>query len=135
MMFGFACNDTPELMPAPIQLAHNLTRRLSEVRRSGVLPYLRPDGKSQVTVEYRDGHPFRVDSVVISSQHDAKVENEQLHAEIIDSVIRHTMPAELIDKATRYYINPAGRFVTGGPMGDTGVTGRKIIVDTYGGYV
>lgn len=135
MMFGFACNDTPELMPAPIQLAHNLTRRLSEVRRSGALPYLRPDGKSQVTVEYRDGHPFRLDSVVISSQHDAQVENKQLHAEIIESVIEHTLPSDLIDKDTRYYINPAGRFVTGGPMGDTGVTGRKIIVDTYGGYI
>ncbi len=135
MMFGFACTDTPELMPAPIQLAHNLTRRLSEVRRSGLLPYLRPDGKSQVTVEYRDGRPFRVDSVVISSQHDAAVENEQLHAEITESVIKHTIPSDLIDKDTSYYINPAGRFVTGGPMGDTGVTGRKIIVDTYGGYV
>ena len=134
LMFGFACNETPELMPMPIQLAHRLTKRLSDVRKSGDLPYLRPDGKSQVTVEYRDGRPFRVETVVISSQHDQNITNEQLRAEILDDVIKHTISPELLDKDTKYHINPTGRFVTGGPQGDAGLTGRKIIVDTYGGY-
>jgi S-adenosylmethionine synthetase len=134
LMFGFACNDTPELMPLPIQLAHLLSRRLSEARKSGELPYLRPDGKSQVTVEYRDGRPFRVEAVVISSQHDPSVTNEQLRTEIEEKIIRRTVSPELLDKDTKYHINPTGRFVTGGPQGDAGVTGRKIIVDTYGGY-
>ena len=134
MMFGYACNETPELMPLPIQLAHMLVRRLSEVRKSGELPYLRPDGKSQVTVEYRDGRPFRLEAVVISSQHADDVSNEQLRTEIADKVIKHTVSPELLDNDTKYHINPTGRFVTGGPQGDSGLTGRKIIVDTYGGY-
>jgi S-adenosylmethionine synthetase len=134
LMFGYACNETQELMPLPIQLAHQLTRRLSEARKSGELPYLRPDGKSQVTVEYRDGRPFRLDAVVISSQHADDVTNEQLRSEIQKQVIEHTVSPELLDKNTKYHINPTGRFVTGGPKGDAGVTGRKIIVDTYGGY-
>jgi S-adenosylmethionine synthetase len=134
LMFGFACNETDELMPLPIQLAHNLTRRLSEARRSGELPYLRPDGKSQVTVEYRDGRPFRVDAVVISTQHAEEVTNETLRSDILEKVIKNTVPQELLDEKTKYHINPTGRFVVGGPMGDAGVTGRKIIVDTYGGY-
>ena len=134
LMFGFACNETPELMPLPIQLAHRLARRLAAARKSGELPYLRPDGKSQVTVEYRDGRPFRVEAVVISSQHDPNVSTEQLRAEIQEGIIRHTISPELLDKNTKYHINPTGRFVTGGPQGDAGLTGRKIIVDTYGGY-
>lgn len=134
LMFGFACNETPELMPLPIQLAHQLALRLAETRRSGDLPYLRPDGKSQVTIEYRDGRPFRVDAVVISTQHDAKVENKQLRDEVLSQVIKPTISSELLDKETKFHINPTGRFVTGGPQGDAGLTGRKIIVDTYGGY-
>ncbi len=134
LMFGFACTETPELMPLPIQLAHLLARRLSEARKTGELPYLRPDGKSQVTIEYRDGRPFRASAIVISSQHDANVTNEQLRAEIEEKVIRRTVSSELLDKDTKLHINPTGRFVTGGPQGDAGLTGRKIIVDTYGGY-
>jgi S-adenosylmethionine synthetase len=134
LMFGFACNETPELMPMPIQLAHQLSKRLSETRRSGTLPYLRPDGKSQVTIEYKDGRPFRIDAVVISTQHAPEATLEQLQEEIIREVIRPTVSEELLDKNTKFHINPTGRFVTGGPQGDAGLTGRKIIVDTYGGY-
>lgn len=134
LMFGFACNETPELMPLPIQLAHLLSRRLAEARKSGELSYLRPDGKSQVTIEYRDGRPFRVEAVVVSSQHDPNITNEQLRADIEEKVIRRTVSSELLDQETKYHINPTGRFVTGGPQGDAGLTGRKIIVDTYGGY-
>ena len=134
LMFGFACNETPELMPLPIQLAHRLSFRLSEARKSRELPYLRPDGKSQVTIEYRDGRPYRVEAVVISSQHDPDVSNEQLRAEIEAQIIRSTISSELLDQETKFHINPTGRFVTGGPQGDAGLTGRKIIVDTYGGY-
>ena len=133
LMFGYASNETKELMPLPIQLAHQLTRRLSEVRRQNILGYLRPDGKSQVTVEYENGHPVRVDAVVISSQHGPEIETERLREEILDEVIKPTIPAELLDANSKYYVNPTGRFVVGGPMGDTGLTGRKIIVDTYGG--
>lgn len=134
MMFGFACNQTPELMPMPISLAHRLTKRLSEVRKNGMLSYLRPDGKAQVTVEYDDNKPVRVDAVVVSTQHSAEVSQEQIHEEIMEYVIRPVIPAELLDEETKYYINPTGRFVIGGPVGDAGLTGRKIIVDTYGGY-
>ncbi len=133
LMFGYACNETPELMPMPIQMAHNLTRRLSQVRRDGTIPYLRPDGKSQVSIEYRDGQPFRVEAVVISSQ-TGEIPIEQIREDILEKVIKPTIPAELLDENTKYHINPTGRFVVGGPMGDAGVTGRKIIVDTYGGY-
>jgi S-adenosylmethionine synthetase len=134
MMFGYATKETPELMPAPISLAHKLTRRLTEVRKNGKLPYLRPDGKSQVTVEYgEDGQPARIDAVVISSQHSESVSNEELHADILKHVIQAVLPAAWLDEHTKYHINPTGRFVIGGPMGDTGLTGRKIIVDTYGG--
>ncbi len=133
LMFGYACNETPELMPMPIQLAHNLTRRLSQVRRDGTIPYLRPDGKSQVSIEYRDGRPFRVEAVVISSQ-TADLDIEDIRADIMEHVIKPVIPAEMIDDNTKYHINPTGKFVIGGPMGDAGVTGRKIIVDTYGGY-
>ncbi|HET8667485.1 MAG TPA: methionine adenosyltransferase [Terriglobales bacterium] len=134
MMFGYATNETPELMPTPISLAHKLTQRLSEVRKNGTLPYLRPDGKSQVTVEYDENHrPIRVEAVVISTQHSETVDNETLHSEVLKHVIQAVIPAELLDENTKYHINPTGRFVIGGPMGDTGLTGRKIIVDTYGG--
>jgi S-adenosylmethionine synthetase len=134
MMFGFACNETAELMPAPISFAHKLCMRLSEVRKQGKLPYLRPDGKSQVTVEYDEHHkPVRVDAVVISTQHSETVGNDELRSDILKHVIQATIPAHLLDEDTKYHINPTGRFVIGGPMGDTGLTGRKIIVDTYGG--
>jgi S-adenosylmethionine synthetase len=134
LMFGFACDETEELMPMPIQLAHRLTQRLSEVRRSKKADFLRPDGKSQVTIEYRDGKPARVDCVVISTQHSDKVSNADLHDAIIQHVIKPIVPAAMLDRHTKYHINPTGRFVIGGPMGDAGLTGRKIIVDTYGGY-
>ncbi len=134
LMFGFACMETPELMPLPIQLAHKLSRRLTEARKSGTLPYLRPDGKSQVTIEYRDNRPHRIEAVVISTQHAPEVENKQLRDDVLEHVIRNTVSAELVDANTKYHINPTGRFVTGGPQGDAGLTGRKIIVDTYGGY-
>jgi S-adenosylmethionine synthetase len=134
MMFGYASNETPELMPAAISLAHKLTRQLAKVRKSGKLPYLRPDGKSQVTIEYdENGKPARIDAVVISSQHAESVNNEDLHGDILKHVIQAVLPAEWLDENTKYHINPTGRFVIGGPMGDTGLTGRKIIVDTYGG--
>src|SRR5690348_7108405 len=134
LMFGFACDETEELMPMPIQLAHRLTQRLSEVRRSNKVDFLRPDGKSQVTIEYRDGRPVRVDCVVISTQHSEKVSNADLRDAITEHVIRPIIPPSMLDSKTKYHINPTGRFVIGGPMGDAGLTGRKIIVDTYGGY-
>ena len=134
MMFGFACDETPELMPLPITLAHRITRRLAEMRKSGALGYLRPDGKAQVTVEYENGRPVRVNTVVLSTQHDEDADADTLRRDMIEKVIRPCIPAEMLDGETRYFINPTGRFVLGGPAADTGLTGRKIIVDTYGGY-
>ncbi|HBN39050.1 MAG TPA: methionine adenosyltransferase, partial [Ruminococcaceae bacterium] len=134
MMFGYACDETEELMPMPISLAHKLAVKLTEVRENGTLPYLYADGKTQVTVEYEDGRPVKVKAVVVSSQHSADVELSQLREDIIEQVIKTTIPAELMDEDTVYYVNPTGRFVIGGPNGDSGLTGRKIIVDTYGGY-
>jgi len=134
MMFGYACNETPEYMPMAIAMAHRVTRKLSEVRKNGIVPYLRPDGKAQVTVEYEDGIPVRVDTVVLSTQHAPEIEHDQIEKDMIEKVIREAIPAELLDDNTRFLINPTGRFVIGGPQGDSGLTGRKIIVDTYGGY-
>ena len=133
MMIGFACNDTPELMPMPISLAHKLCRQMAAIRKDGSLPYLRPDGKSQVTVEYRYGVPVRVDTVVLSSQHDPDATHSQIESDLIENVVMKVIPADLLDANTKYHVNPTGRFVVGGPMGDAGLTGRKIIVDTYGG--
>ena len=134
MMFGYACDETEELMPMPISLAHKLTKRLTQVRKDGTLSYLRPDGKAQVTVEYKNDVPVRINAIVVSSQHAAEIEQEQIHKDIMQHVIKPTLPAHLLDDETQYFINPTGRFVIGGPNGDSGLTGRKIIVDTYGGY-
>ena len=134
MMFGYACNETPEYMPMAIAMAHRVTRRLAEVRKAGLVDYLRPDGKAQVTVEYDDGRPVRIDTVVLSTQHAPEAAHETIERDMIELVIKHAIPAELLDENTRYLINPTGRFVIGGPQGDSGLTGRKIIVDTYGGY-
>ena len=134
IMFGYACDETPELMPMPISLAHKLAMKLTEVRKNGTLPYLRPDGKTQITVEYEDGKPVRVDTVVVSSQHDDAVSLDQIREDLINYVVKAVIPSNLLDDETRYFINPTGRFVVGGPQGDSGLTGRKIIVDTYGGY-
>ena len=134
MMFGYACDETPELMPLPISLAHKLSRRLTEVRKNGTLPYLRPDGKTQVTVEYEDDRPVRIDTIVVSTQHAEDISLEQIREDILREVVFPTIPEGLLDENTRYFVNPTGRFVIGGPAGDSGLTGRKIIVDTYGGY-